>query len=51
MAVKQFLKMKTGNIERRNFIEILRKKGNFLAPAKKEIKLVKRSAKIRDSYR
>nr|CAI5846443.1 unnamed protein product [Callosobruchus analis] len=41
-AVQQFLDMKVGSIERKNFLSLLRKKGNFLSPANKEIKLVKR---------
>lgn len=42
MAIQQLLKMKSGSIERKNFINMLRKKGNFLSPAQKEIKMVKR---------
>nr|CAI5857686.1 unnamed protein product [Callosobruchus analis] len=41
-AVQQFLDMKVGSIERKNFLSLLRKKGNFLSPANKEIKMVKR---------
>lgn len=39
------MSMRVGSIERKNFIDMLRKKGNFLSPAQKEIKLVKRPVK------
>lgn len=42
IPVQQFMNMRVGSIERKNFIDMLRKKGNFLSPAQKEIKLVKR---------
>lgn len=45
IAVQQFLNMKSGSIERKNFINMIRKKGNFLSPAQKEIKMVKRPNK------
>lgn len=44
-AIQQLLNMKSGSIERKNFINMLRKKGNFLSPAQKEIKMVKRPSK------
>nr|CAI5865552.1 unnamed protein product [Callosobruchus analis] len=43
-AVQQFLDMKVGSIERKNFLSLLRKKGNFLSPANKEIKLIRSSS-------
>lgn len=41
-SVQQFMKMKSGSIERKNFINVLRKKGNFLSPSQSEVKLVRR---------
>lgn len=45
IPIQQFMKMRVGSIERKNFIDMLHKKGNFLSPANKEIKLVKRPTK------
>lgn len=45
ITIQQLMNMHVGSRERKNFIDILRKKGNFLSPAQKEINLVKRPTK------
>ncbi|KYB24832.1 hypothetical protein TcasGA2_TC001429 [Tribolium castaneum] len=45
VSIQQLEKMPKGSIERKQFIAMLRKKGNFLSPAQNEIKVVKRPVK------